>query len=615
MNICGAKRLGHFCRSQFYVALKLISLAQNSYEISLENLNKPNLPLPKRISQPSFNQQTSLDKLDKIDKIEKFDKFDKFDKLKINNIQDISSSNTNLNSPGILLPPPTSASKSNRNKHKLLSPSSLQLCKFCSKNLIASTTDQEQFKNLKSFVLICPNCKNTNQSQEALDSSPNEFHSSSSEFNSELGRNEKSKRSEFKFKNYQEQSSSSSDNSRCSSTELYETMENSGQAFEKLKPWEKLESNQAGDVGGEIDESKHFLLNDLNNDEDENINEATVNNKICLNVNQYDSSNFYQHSRKLDKTEDETDEDVFVMSDDQIKYYHEKFCQLLTNKQDKLLAGSNVKAFFEKSKLNLNDLKQIWNLSDLDNDGNLSIDEFCIAMHLIVLKRNKVPLPSKLPHSLSADKINQLLLDNYLIDYLINKTPSSSLTNYQHVSTINVTSNSLVKPQLKNSFENNYINASSSNTIHDISDAKNNTLNLRNHDTNNTNELKSSLPSSPNDFYSPNREWTKFNNSPLTTNLTNLTSRHQNSNQLSNLSNPPNNQNLNKQPNQQNNNQINLQSNDVKFNLMTPANFDRIELDPTLIHPLPLKVASINQINLPNVNKDRIFKNSSNLNR
>lgn len=39
-------------------------------------------------------------------------------------------------------------------------------------------------------------------------------------------------------------------------------------------------------------------------------------------------------------------------------------------------------------------------LSDINRDGALSKDEFCIAMHLVVLRRNEIELPDKLPLSL-----------------------------------------------------------------------------------------------------------------------------------------------------------------------------------------------------------------------
>lgn len=36
VDLCGAKRVGHFGRSQFFVALKLIAAAQNGFPVALE---------------------------------------------------------------------------------------------------------------------------------------------------------------------------------------------------------------------------------------------------------------------------------------------------------------------------------------------------------------------------------------------------------------------------------------------------------------------------------------------------------------------------------------------------------------------------------------------------
>ncbi|XP_052830492.1 intersectin-1-like [Octopus bimaculoides] len=52
-------------------------------------------------------------------------------------------------------------------------------------------------------------------------------------------------------------------------------------------------------------------------------------------------------------------------------------------------------------------LAQIWNLSDVDSDGKLSCDEFCIAMHLIDVARTGQPLPAKLPPSLHPSTSNR----------------------------------------------------------------------------------------------------------------------------------------------------------------------------------------------------------------
>ena len=49
-ELCGAKRLGHFGRSQFYIALKLIAAAQAGFTVSIETIGPASgndIPLPK----------------------------------------------------------------------------------------------------------------------------------------------------------------------------------------------------------------------------------------------------------------------------------------------------------------------------------------------------------------------------------------------------------------------------------------------------------------------------------------------------------------------------------------------------------------------------------------
>lgn len=62
-----------------------------------------------------------------------------------------------------------------------------------------------------------------------------------------------------------------------------------------------------------------------------------------------------------------------------------------------LCIGAEAKAFFASSKLSKEQLSQIWALSDRDTDNRLSVPEFCIAMHLIMACRKRMPLPAMLP--------------------------------------------------------------------------------------------------------------------------------------------------------------------------------------------------------------------------
>ena len=44
------------------------------------------------------------------------------------------------------------------------------------------------------------------------------------------------------------------------------------------------------------------------------------------------------------------------------------------------------------------------NLADLDNDGALNFQEFCIAMHIVVAVRHGLEVPATLPQYLTPEK-------------------------------------------------------------------------------------------------------------------------------------------------------------------------------------------------------------------
>lgn len=50
----------------------------------------------------------------------------------------------------------------------------------------------------------------------------------------------------------------------------------------------------------------------------------------------------------------------------------------------------------------MQNLRQIWDMADADNDANLSLAEFCVAMHLVVCASKKgLAIPATLPRSLA----------------------------------------------------------------------------------------------------------------------------------------------------------------------------------------------------------------------
>uniref|UniRef100_A0A4W4G5D4 Epidermal growth factor receptor pathway substrate 15-like 1a n=1 Tax=Electrophorus electricus TaxID=8005 RepID=A0A4W4G5D4_ELEEL len=65
-----------------------------------------------------------------------------------------------------------------------------------------------------------------------------------------------------------------------------------------------------------------------------------------------------------------------------------------------LLSGEKVKPVLMNSKLPVDVLGKVWDLSDIDKDGHLDKDEFAVAMHLVYRALEKEPVPSVLASSL-----------------------------------------------------------------------------------------------------------------------------------------------------------------------------------------------------------------------
>ncbi|XP_015369353.1 PREDICTED: ralBP1-associated Eps domain-containing protein 1 [Diuraphis noxia] len=101
---------------------------------------------------------------------------------------------------------------------------------------------------------------------------------------------------------------------------------------------------------------------------------------------------------------------IWSMNEEQSKYYEEQFASMQPNPKS-LLAGSIARSFFEKSRLPLHELKEIWQLSDVTKDGALSLAEFKLAMHLVVLRRNNITLPKKLPPSLVPPAVSPVQIN------------------------------------------------------------------------------------------------------------------------------------------------------------------------------------------------------------
>ncbi|NXI87365.1 EPS15 factor, partial [Rhipidura dahli] len=65
-----------------------------------------------------------------------------------------------------------------------------------------------------------------------------------------------------------------------------------------------------------------------------------------------------------------------------------------------LLSGDKVKPVLLNSKLPVDILGRVWELSDIDHDGMLDRDEFAVAMFLVYCALEKEPVPMSLPAAL-----------------------------------------------------------------------------------------------------------------------------------------------------------------------------------------------------------------------
>ncbi|KAJ7406816.1 RalBP1-associated Eps domain-containing protein 2 [Willisornis vidua] len=124
-------------------------------------------------------------------------------------------------------------------------------------------------------------------------------------------------------------------------------------------------------------------------------------------------------------------DDPWRITEEQRDYYINQFRSLQPD-LNAFISGSVAKNFFTKSKLPIPELSHIWELSDVDCDGALTLPEFCAAFHLVVARKNGYQLPETLPETLLPEYLQAASLkpmrDCALFDSYSEPLPGSQQT-------------------------------------------------------------------------------------------------------------------------------------------------------------------------------------------
>ena len=137
--------------------------------------------------------------------------------------------------------------------------------------------------------------------------------------------------------------------------------------------------------------------NEFIDDDDEEEDDEEEDNEY----NDFDEDDEEDNDDDEDEDDDDDldDDDIWTIKPKLYSYYEKQF-KIMQPNLNGFITGSVAKPFFERSRLPLNELSKIWELSDVTRDGALSFAEFCTAMHLVVLRVRNYDLPSELPAKL-----------------------------------------------------------------------------------------------------------------------------------------------------------------------------------------------------------------------
>uniref|UniRef100_A0A8C0QH20 RALBP1 associated Eps domain containing 1 n=1 Tax=Canis lupus familiaris TaxID=9615 RepID=A0A8C0QH20_CANLF len=311
MELCGATRLGYFGRSQFYIALKLVAVAQSGFPLGVESINTvKDLPLPRFVA--SKNEQESR------------------------HAASYSSDSENQGSYSGVIPPPPGRGQVKKGSvnHDTVQP--------------RTSADQQE----PASPVVSP--------QQSPPTSPHTWRKHSRHPSG--GNSERPLAGPGPFWSpFGEAQSGSSAGDAVWSGHSPPPPQETWVSFADTPPTSTLLTMHPASVQDQTTVRT--------------VASATAANEVCRQSSSYD--------------------DPWKIRDEQRQYYVN---QLKTIQPDLngFIPGSAAKEFFTKSKLPILELSHIWELSDFDKDGALTLDEFCAAFHLVVARKNGCDLPEKL---------------------------------------------------------------------------------------------------------------------------------------------------------------------------------------------------------------------------
>ena len=111
------------------------------------------------------------------------------------------------------------------------------------------------------------------------------------------------------------------------------------------------------------------------------------------------------------------DSSIWLRSSINFSDYHDLFFSFLSSEETVVpkISGVALKDFFLESGLSIDELSEIWKLADMDRDGYLGKEEFCLAMHFIKACIMGFELPLEVPQSLLPSPSNQQSHGNVIV--------------------------------------------------------------------------------------------------------------------------------------------------------------------------------------------------------